>query len=421
MKLLTALICSALGVAPVAAASSASQPEGYVAHEWGTFTSVQGADGRQLDWNPHNVVDLPGFVYNQFRPGLGRVPAMSLTKSTAARQRMETPVIYFYAEQPTTVEVAVDFPEGTMTEWYPQARFADELLPAAQNPPQPKRNTLRWRNVSIVPRDQCGNSVGGLLDDRKPSHYYAARETDAALVKVSEPGHPSEQEKFLFYRGVAGFTAPLTVRIGDSDGTELILRNTGAEELRHLFAYEVRNGRTRWIKVDRLSPNEETTVKLTKEQSLADLRCELGKALRESLVHEGLYPREADAMIKTWDDSWFGETGTRVLYTLPRGWTDRTLPLRLAPSPSALERVMVGRAEMITPRIEQALASQVERFLSGDDAAKSIAIEKTRELALGRFGESTVRRVLSAAKRSKEFNAASWQLLAAAAHSPAAP
>ena len=27
-------------------------------------------------------------------------------------------------------------------------------------------------------------------------------------------------------------------------------------------------------------------------------------------------------MIRTWEDSWFGEPGLRVLYTLPRSWAD---------------------------------------------------------------------------------------------------
>jgi len=47
-----------------------------------------------------------------------------------------------------------------------------------------------------------------------------------------------------------------------------------------------------------------------------------------ALVSEGLYQREAQAMVNTWRDSWFEEDGLRVLYTLPREWTDRTLRSR---------------------------------------------------------------------------------------------
>jgi hypothetical protein len=40
-------------------------PATYVAHEWGTFTSVQGADGAQMLWNPFNALELPRFVYDR--------------------------------------------------------------------------------------------------------------------------------------------------------------------------------------------------------------------------------------------------------------------------------------------------------------------------------------------------------------------
>src|SRR5882672_4910339 len=83
---------------------------GLVAHEWGTFTSVQGADGVALEWKPLETSKLPKFVYNWKNPGLGRVGKMgtslsSLTKeSMSTLQRMETPVIYFYSDREQTVD-----------------------------------------------------------------------------------------------------------------------------------------------------------------------------------------------------------------------------------------------------------------------------------------------------------------------------
>ena len=74
-------------------------------------------------------------------------------------------------------------------------------------------------------------------------------------------------------------------------------------------------------------------------------------------------------MVRTWDDSWFSEPGVRVLYTLPRAWTDRILPLTLEPKPRELARVMVGRAELITPPMEWELLKQVVRFADGDERA----------------------------------------------------
>src|SRR6266850_7321885 len=87
----------------------------YTAHEWGTFTSVQGGDGVLLSWRPLESSRLPGFVYDWNKPGLGRqsMAAMTLTKqSLVTLQRMETPVIYFYSDREETVDVSVNFPKG---------------------------------------------------------------------------------------------------------------------------------------------------------------------------------------------------------------------------------------------------------------------------------------------------------------------
>src|SRR2546429_7762551 len=77
-----------------------------------------------LDWRPLESSRLPNFVYNWQHPGLNRHPGgmLTLTKNVLVTlQRMETPVIYFYTDEPQTVDVAVDFPQGKITEWYPQA------------------------------------------------------------------------------------------------------------------------------------------------------------------------------------------------------------------------------------------------------------------------------------------------------------
>lgn len=60
-----------LGAAVTAGAAPSAAPEPYVAHEWGTFTSVQGADGEQLWWQPLVDTDLPAFVYNESRDNGG--------------------------------------------------------------------------------------------------------------------------------------------------------------------------------------------------------------------------------------------------------------------------------------------------------------------------------------------------------------
>ncbi|MDB6171976.1 MAG: hypothetical protein JWL59_1287 [Chthoniobacteraceae bacterium] len=387
----------------------------YVAHEWGTFTSVQGADGVQLDWNPLNVWDLPKFVYTLNRPGLQRRNGVLVAAKSAitSRQRMETPVIYFYSKTPRTIDVGVDFPQGTITEWYPQALFPNELNPILANKSVSPPKGLRWMQVNLLPPSA---TPPALQNDEAGSHYYAARETDASLVSISTRGGPRETEKFLFYRGVAGFIAPLTVTSEGDNAQTLHLKNTGKEDLKSLFIYRAHEGRGSVLSVEALVAGETRTVALppsAADQPLESLRRTLGNQLQTALTKAGLYEKESAAMVHTWDDSWLGESGIRVLYILPREWTDRTLPLTLSPSPGQVARVMVGRAEMITPAMEEALTAEVNRFSSDDAESRAQAIANTRKLDLGRFSESVLRRVITNSKPTAAFSAKSWELLQA--------
>ena len=113
--------------------------------------------------------------------------------------------------------------------------------------------------------------------------------------------------------------------------------------------------------------------------------------LRQVLVSSGLYEKEADAMIKTWRDSWF-EEGMRIFYILPRGITDSTLPLQIDPRPAELVRVLVGRTEVITPEMENAVKRQVSMLSDASPKVReqaSFAIQK-----LGRFYEPILKRIV---------------------------
>ena len=119
-------------------------------------------------------------------------------------------------------------------------------------------------------------------------------------------------------------------------------------------------------------------------------------------------------MVKTWESSWLGERGLRVLYTLPREWTDRTLPLAITPAPRATSRVMVGRAEIITPAMEEALLWKTEGYVAAKEADRPKLVAEARALGLGRFMEPALRRVIAGGQLDKQFSALSWELLEAA-------
>jgi len=115
------------------------------------------------------------------------------------------------------------------------------------------------------------------------------------------------------------------------------------------------------------------------------------KQLRQALIDSGLYDKEADAMIKTWRNSWF-ETGMRVFYILPRSATDAVLPISIDPRPDELVRVLVGRTEVITPEMEKSVKEQVRLLNDSSPKVRSDAAVSIRKY--GRFSEPILKQIM---------------------------
>ncbi len=366
---------------PATMQSESSQKDRLVAHEWGTFTSISNAYGKALVWRAFvGPSDLPNFVY--------RLDHNQCPKCALALVRMETPVIYFYADREMKVSVNVDFPKGRITEWYPHARLT--------NP------SINWSGFDVMPGARENFPV-----TQGESHYYPARETDAAPIRSSYTAKP-EHEKFLFYRGLGYFEPPLSVRFAND---QAVVRNPGRDEIAQVILFENREGKAGWRIHDSLK-GEATLARPALDQPVESLQREMEKML----VAQGLYQKEAAAMIKTWRDLWF-EEGLRVFYIVPRKTTDAILPITINPAPTELARVFVGRAEIITPEVERNILSAAKQFNEGSNEARAAAINTVRRY--GRLAEPVLR---EAADRLNNNAAAShiWTLIAAATSKPVA-
>src|SRR5439155_1448429 len=247
-----------------------------------------------------------------------------------------------------------------------------------------------WSGVRVLPAKQHPH-IGGLMPlDPSGSHYFAARETDAEFLRV-DSGSPTnrapEHERFLFYRGVGSFTTPLVVTMNPNG--QLTLANQGTEALVHLFVLSVRDGKAQFVHVNPLNSNTATVVASPPiDHPQSEIARQIADEMATALVSAGLFQREARAMVNTWKDSWFADEGLRVLYLLPRAWTDATLPLEIDPQPQGLVRVMVGRAEVITPELESHLRQQLTQAQTGDAAARAQALGELKKL--GRFAQPAV-------------------------------
>lgn len=363
---------------------AATGPAGLVAHEWGTFTSIAGRDGTGLDWRPLRVKsDLPKFVYSIEKKDGFRNTVKDGGKGFPSRVRMETPVIYFYTPSEMEVDVAVSFPDGIITEWYPQAGQVNGLF--GPDSRTLHGNGITWGNIKLVPEGK-----NDFLREAATSHYYPARETDATPIQVCNADKSRvETEKFLFYRGLGNFNLPLQAKI-EGNGLKLsaAYRNFLAVAPTDLMVFENRGGKIGFRVVSAVTG--ETTVE--RPALDADLESVLAH-LQKTLVAHGLYEKEARAMIATWRDSWF-EEGLRIFYILPRKTTDEILPLEINPKPVETVRVLVGRTEVITPEMTAEVKTRAAGLRSASAKERANAYETLR--ALGRFYEPIVKELLVA-------------------------
>jgi hypothetical protein len=166
--------------------------------------------------------------------------------------------------------------------------------------------------------------------------------------------------------------------------------------LRGVFVLRVDQGSIQFARLDPLAgkSSEEVTLnaRFTSPLPLGEGVPHVKNLVVSALVNAGLYAKEAQAMVNTWERSYFRTDGLRVLYLVPRERVDAVLPIHIKPAPEKLVRVMVGRIEVLTPTRER----QIEKLVADLGATDF----KTRESAssglarLGRLGEPALRRVL---------------------------
>jgi hypothetical protein len=297
-----------------------------------------------IDWEPlDGPSDLPCFVH-RFEVG-----AKALLSGTV---RMETPVIYLYGPEGSTARVRVTFPKGFITEWYPRANRVATFIgsgnpprgPDVREPGKDEPDSIEWPAVKLR-RDS--DSIDLPLE-QPPSHYYAGRRTDSDALLVG-----NESEKFLFYRGVGRFQPPVAAVAGAGD--RIVVRDLGPAQIPAAILFQNHDGKISY----RVSGPIGSEVTLEIPQAAANTGM-LRADMESILISQGLFAKEAKAMVATWGDSWF-EEGTRLFYFLPTSVVDSILPLEVRPAPPHVARVFVGRMEIFTPTMKRTIRDAIAR------------------------------------------------------------
>jgi hypothetical protein len=351
------------------------QAQPLVVHEWGTFTSLQDEEGRTLDGINTDDEPVPSFCHDM-------APRLVLNRGVAAwglsqgaprghrdvTMRLETPVVYFHppkgAPNPLVATVKVAFHGGWLTQFYPRA-LAGGFLEGTEefeNLSSETTGTLAWKNLKI--------GSGGTGPETRDRVWTAPRAVEAATVTTAD----NESEKFLFYRGVGHLLCPLQVT-RTADGKTLECRAQAGNDLAGLPPMTIRRLWLASFRADgscafRSLPSTRLRVTDGKNGKLFSVPAEFTGAdyssanldklrgkMRVALKEEGLFLDEADALLNTWELSYFKSAGLRLFFMVPRAWTDHYLPLEIS-VPSDVSRAMVGRLELVTPE-QRALLSQL--------------------------------------------------------------
>jgi hypothetical protein len=376
---------------------------GFRVHEWGTNTIVVSPKGAMLRGLQHEEEDLPSFVYDRRRDEIAQDPI---------QVKMETPVTYFYSDQPLSARVSVSFPKGVLTQWYPSVQtFFPPVLKGKGDPAldvkfpystpecrtelsRVQNGLLDWGAIEVLPRTAKAALQEAALTKFTWSH---ARDVEANSIRVKNGAQGSQDERFLFYRGLGNFPIDLKVAAQPTaDGSDggLVLTNLDpANKVGAVFVLRVENDKAAFVvKPAGIAPKASLTESAPPATQTLDVYSQaLAKAMVVELDKAGLYHDESVAMVKTWARQWFRTPGVRVLYLAPQAWTDAQIPLAVEPQPLEQVRVMVIRVEAITPSQEHADVEALTKF-NGDEATR--AQGEAYFHALGRFAEPRLRNAL---------------------------
>lgn len=385
-----------MAAAILAAGTAMAEPEqsGTTIHEWGTFTALQNEQGKAIGGVNVDDEPVPGFVHRLYSSMSDILSKGVPAANPSVTMRLETPVLYFHPPKgaaPFAADVHVEFRQGWLTEFYPQAAAAvnnkkvEGAVFQLGDLTEKTLGTLTWTKLNV--------GTHSLGPETKATVWLAPRQVDAAGVSATS----GESEKYLFYRGVGHLDSLIRVA---RDGKQFHLYSQmesakfeGAT-VKALWLVDIRkDGSCAFRPIEPLAlsgdPNQVlASVPVDFDASAYGPVQNLREDMKRALVKDGLYDDEAAAMLNTWELSYFKSPGLRLFYLVPQGWTDYYLPLSVSASGQTIDhiqRTMVGRIEIVTPQQRQLAREVVEARAHRDAAA-----ERKAYYELGRFREALI-------------------------------
>lgn len=314
-------------------------------HEWGTFTTVQNSAGQRLAGLKGEK--LPAFVYDM-NPG-----SKNNVTFKNVEVQMETPVLYFYSDKQLDAKVNVKFKNGVINQWFPDRSSGQSFASSSVIDLSVSNEGSNDWDITILDTAARVKYQGG------PSmqEYETPRRTSSRYIKIRDK---EEYEKFIFYRGLANFETPVKVEFNDKNN--LVIHNLFNTNLNYVMVFDNSPSRqpTVWWSGSMKSGERKVIANPSKDNVYEELNQHIDDFLGQ-LIKEGLYLDEAEALLNTWYDSYFMNLtdveGLRVFWITPSSFVNDILPLSITPNPLSIQRVFVGRSEILTKDFEKELST----------------------------------------------------------------
>lgn len=368
-------ICAFLCVSSSVVAS----PTVVIVHEWGTITTCHQPNGTpegRLNRIEQSEV-LPSFVHKFEPPQTQGNPSNRMMKTVATpgrpdvTMRLETPVIYFYPGEDyqgqKSFEVEVSFRGGVINEFFPNASASVSLDSERIQSKMQAGVIHRWNGEALnnYVRGSIVWSIANLplkakVPQTEESVWTAPRKVGSRYVETSS----GECEKYLFYRGVAHLEAMLQTRSSDSQLTLLSPKHlhwlpSDTTVIPKAWIVDINEqGKVAFRTIESITLQKnspaitiESFPPFTVDQFRPENLTALKDDMKKVLVAQGLFQKEAEAMLATWNESYFEKAGRRIFYIVPLEWLDYHLPVKIG-IPHILTRVFIGRIDLIDKKGE---------------------------------------------------------------------
>jgi hypothetical protein len=298
----------------------------YTVTNWGVLAFQVVGDKAQPTPLPDDRVNLPDFI-PQITKQARKGPAW-----------LRLGVLQFQTDEGQTLEMTLQTPLGILTQWWPSA---NSVAPRLSNRPLQvlKDGQLAWTGLELRPKE---------------TPEYRSLPADCLFGPLREASRTGligngVAEAMVFYRGLLDQPPGVVALPGTAPGS-LMVRNQSGQALQQVMVLAVHRDKSWWQVIPAMAPGATLEVAAPAHlEKLETMALAASSRWREVVTQAGLDEKNVGSMMALNEQAWFHEEGLRLLYLAPGDLIAKLTPIKFAPEPRSLTRVLVNQVDCPAP------------------------------------------------------------------------